>query len=648
MTEDWAQYILKEFPEDPPKAKITLLEDPDCLLAEESIFSELFRRGYRVHLFTRTIELRWFYETFVREDETAKLLVILRNREDVETVIPPDIRDGLQSSRISLTMPRLFPHLDCGVLNTLERRHIQELFALRQESEECGGGQEETCEFIFENLLGISISSVINSETLLDRLYHIHVLYALQSPFLLTYFQEHIRRKAKFRELREGGILASADHFHIWLGYAWNTGFLKQKWQGEPPMDAGFVANVDFGNRKVKNVLQALFDEDWLEMSGSLPDLERQYAYLADGRSLGQTVLDMPLKRLLEQLPQPDGSWAHWTRFAREWAALTAMKEKHQIPVGGFAEARSQINARFGEWLHRYYDGLASLPSNQPVTVQHVIRHMSRCRRDEGLKKMALIVLDGLAWNQWIPIRQSLENEFSLSVSGVFAQIPTLTSVSRQSIFSGLQPADFADTIETTTKEPLLWRKAWQQEGIDPARVKYEKGLGLGNPLDIQNKYYTGTEVLGLVIDTVDQFAHGTLAGNAEMHSRIRQWLEASYLKKLLHILIDELGFAVFLTSDHGNVECRGTQNIRDGILADMKGERVRVYPNEELREKYLVQCPQPVAWNGGYLPTDFYPMILFGEGAFAASDKSLVSHGGGSIEEVIVPFARIGRRSNQ
>jgi hypothetical protein len=39
--------------------------------------------------------------------------------------------------------------------------------------------------------------------------------------------------------------------------------------------------------------------------------------------------------------------------------------------------------------------------------------------------------------------------------------LPTLTAVSRQALFSGLKPREFADTIAWTSAEPSLWSRFW-------------------------------------------------------------------------------------------------------------------------------------------------------------------------------------------
>ena len=147
------------------------------------------------------------------------------------------------------------------------------------------------------------------------------------------------------------------------------------------------------------------------------------------------------------------------------------------------------------------------------------------------------------------------------------------------------------------------------------------------------------------MIDKIDEMAHGAVLGNAGLHQIVQLWLKQEYLKKVLHDLVDELGFAVFLTSDHGNLECKGTGVLNQGVLADMKGERVRVYQNDVLRAQGIRQYAGARAWDGGGLPEDFKAMVLDGHASFTAKDQTIMAHGGISIEEVIVPFVRIGKK---
>ena len=648
MAEIWSEYVLAHFPKDDPYSRLVLVEDADSLLADGDVFRQIAGAGYRVEPFVSTLSLRNIYETTVRTDVNLRLAVLFRGGVDVDKVVPYDMRHAPFAQRVTFSMENVFPHLDGGVLRELDRRYITDLYYRRRESEERGGGVDETCEFIYEDLLEMSVTGVHTLPALFALLFKVHVRERITSPKLLRYLVEKIRNKVDFGKLSQDGILRSAACFREWIEYAWKTRFLGRPHTGALPVDAFLVDKLDFGDRRVRETMQSLFRMDWISMDGDMDELGRQYDYLAAGRMTGATILDLPLQELRGCIPQDFDKWEEWIRFAHEWAAFTALADSRKIDVAKYETVRQDVDERFTHWLIANYASLAAIPSASPVMVHHVIRTMAKIKKDEHIRKVALIVMDGMAWNQWVPIRQQLEQDFRLTVNGTFACVPTLTSVSRQAIFSGLPPEGFAKSIKHTNSEPALWRKAWQGEGIDPAKVKYMKALGQGNPHEIKDAVYTNVEVLGAVIDTIDGFSHNALAGNREMHGRIREWLRGDYLKELLHDLVDVLGFAVFITSDHGNVECKGTGKLSEGVLAGMKGERTRVYVTAPLRQDALGKYPQALAWDGDDLPPDFKPIVLAGRDAFQTEGESLVSHGGISLEEVIVPFVRVERKNQK
>jgi len=147
-------------------------------------------------------------------------------------------------------------------------------------------------------------------------------------------------------------------------------------------------------------------------------------------------------------------------------------------------------------------------------------------------------------------------------------------------------------------------------------------------------------KALGLVIDTVDKIMHGMQLGNAGMHNQIRQWCQAGYLSSLINYLIVN-GFQVWLTSDHGNIECIGMGNPGEGVIAETRGERVRVYPTQELRSQVAEKYINAIVWDPVGLPTGYYPLLAKGTNAFVTKGKGTVTHGGASIEEVIVPLIK-------
>jgi len=171
------------------------------------------------------------------------------------------------------------------------------------------------------------------------------------------------------------------------------------------------------------------------------------------------------------------------------------------------------------------------------------------------------------------------------------------------------------------------------------------KGLGDGNQRDVAEALsYPGLRIAGLVVDKVDKIMHGMEMGTAGMHNQVAQWARQPYLGSLLNLLLDN-GFRVFLTSDHGNVEAEGCGRPAEGAVADLGGERVRVYGDAALRRKVKQQIPTAIEWTPVGLPSDYLALLAPSRQAFVRHGQNTVSHGGISIEELIVPLVEIERR---
>jgi len=136
---------------------------------------------------------------------------------------------------------------------------------------------------------------------------------------------------------------------------------------------------------------------------------------------------------------------------------------------------------------------------------------------------------------------------------------------------------------------------------------------------------------------------HGMELGTAGMHNQVGQWAKRPYLNELLNLLLHH-GFRVFLTSDHGNIEAQGCGRPTEGAIADLRGERVRIYPEVILRDKVKAQFPTTLEWNPVGLPEDCLALLAPARQAFVPLHQRTVSHGGISVEELIVPLVQIER----
>jgi len=109
---------------------------------------------------------------------------------------------------------------------------------------------------------------------------------------------------------------------------------------------------------------------------------------------------------------------------------------------------------------------------------------------------------------------------------------------------------------------------------------------------------------------------------------------------------LDNNGYQIWLTSDHGNIESHGKGRPSEGAIAESRGERVRVYPTPELRTQIFDSFPFAREWQPTGLPENYFPLVATGRDAFINVGNSIVGHGGISIEEVIVPLIKIERRT--
>jgi hypothetical protein len=368
------------------------------------------------------------------------------------------------------------------------------------------------------------------------------------------------------------------------------------------------------------------------------------------------------LERLItataSSIPASDVRHHVWLTFAHRWAELIALWNETPPSVQQAFETRlralrEQVDAGFLAWVEKRYGSLHNLPSSPPVMLHHVPRYLAsllQSGEDRAEKMVAFLLLDGLALDQWVVLRKVLERQqpqVMFHEEATFAWIPTVTSVSRQAAFAGKPPIYYPSSIHTTDKEAMLWIQFWIGKGFTQAEIAYRKGLGEQASLIAVEEVlsYRRVRIVGLVVDTVDKIMHGMQLGTAGMHNQVRQWAAEGFMAALLDLLFEHR-FEVFLTSDHGNIEAIGIGRPSEGAVADLRGERVRVYPDRMLRAGVKIRFPGTIEWPPMGLPEDYLALIAPDRSAFVREGERIVAHGGISIEEVIVPLIRIERRA--
>ena len=641
-------------------SRITTADDPDGLLREEGVLATLEERGFDVLFFEDPVAFRFAYETRFRtawdRGETFDLVVVC---SDEEAGLPFDLLDGAE--RVSLRLGDFFRDLSPAIVRELDPTDRDRLFAVQGEAGRKPLGDDETRDFVLRRLFGVAPETVHGPADLLALLLERHYPGRRFPQSLDDRLLRRLRRRKGLGGWPLPAILPDREAFFAFLEERWPL-FLQTRAAGSPRAvaEAAKLAfrgppDLPFADEKVRVYLANLFVEGFLKPIEHPIVPHPTESWIRAGIILGGTdAARRRLERLLEiagsGLPRLDDDHRAWRRFARSFAgtraALLALDDPGPAVQHGFDQLERNVDEAFAAWLPRRYGALSSLPPLPPVMLHHVPHRIAHDMA-KGNGKTALLVVDGLALPQWVVLREELSRQrprYSLREDAVFAWVPTITVVSRQATFAGRPPFYFAGSMGSTAREPMLWKAFWQSKGLSARQVGYAKGLGSGGLEEVE--FLLGNpdiRVLGLVANTVDDIMHGMQLGERGMQGQVRQWARQPFLADLLDRLLDR-GFTIWLTSDHGNIEAVGCGSPSEGAVADLRGERVRTYSDETLRDRVAAQFPEAEKWPPLGLPEDYLPLLAPGRRAFVAEGKTPVCHGGASIEEVIVPLIRIGR----
>jgi hypothetical protein len=660
----WRDAILNDFV--PNVSKLTLVADPDCLLTEEKLALELRGRGFDLIEFSDPVEFRYAYESKYRSiwdrGEHTDLVVVLRLQDAELESLPYDL---LQAGRkLSFNLGDLFPNLSYPVIEKLDRSLLDSLFEAQRKSPPDRMGDNATKDFILRHVFGIAAELIGGEVELLRALLRLHYG-KLQIPLMLA---ERLIQVLKghdgFKAWPLSEIVPDDEAFFAFLQERWplflsRLGSAHQVREDSPEYGLKYPGpdRLPFDHQDIKVYIDNLF------LEGKLTPVEAKGIEVDAGSWVRSGIAtsgvdddELRISRLFglveKELPTAEARYSDWTAFALKWAELSSLvhcgnSTEYQTRLREIGDA---LNTTFAAWLADHYSSLINLPPTNPAMLHHVPRRLARDIEDSGSSRAALIVVDGLALDQWVTIRQLLQKQDANLVmreSATFAWIPTLTSVSRQSIFSGKPPLYFPSSINSTNSEEKLWKQFWEGHGLSRLDVAYQRGLGDGDAVGVlDSAIHPGkTKVVGLVVDKVDKIMHGMQLGSAGMHNQIKQWCQGGFLAALVGQLL-EYGYEVWLTADHGNIQCEGKGRPSEGVIAETRGERVRVYPTPELRAQVAGAFPFAHEWQPVGLPADYFPLVAGGRDAFVNPGDAIVGHGGVAIEEVIVPLVKFERRT--
>lgn len=638
----WQERVLKQFSN---RISLYVVSDNYDILNHLTVREILEEQQLVVINYDDPVVFRYVYEKKYKDAVKEKTITVIIRTEDGQfNRVPFDILR--KAVKLTFTIDIIFPNIHSEVIKKIPKDFYS---AIDSVSPHClFASINETLDYLLLELFSINVHLMQDDKSLVKAAINYFENYQVPLPDIFVQrlcdlADEHASVNTKLIE----DIFTSEEKLLGYLNLQWAevVAIIEELYDKQSVAEKRLpYGNSLFDDYSIQKRLPGLFTSRKMK-SIKVKDLKPFEKWMIPGLVEDSQLQLTNNKNQILKLERNFSSFQlkDWLSFSIELAAVQNEIQQISLFKKEWEDLLNTINKHFEKWMLEKYHHLHSLPPVPTPKMVHQIPHYLSRFSD---KKIALLVLDGMNMAQWMVIKESLfEQELKVDEKSTFAWVPSSTTISRQSIFSGFKPYEFSDSILTTNKEKKQWMAFWRSKGIPEKYVAYEKSLGLKqySKMDLACFATPTIKVYGAVIDVIDQFMHGATQGNQTVHSEIKTWLQTKYLYDLISDLLDA-EFEVFITSDHGNKECKGIGRINEGVTVEIKGERMRTYSSSSLRNNAVQKYPDTLAWTDVGLPNNFHVLLAKNDSAFVPISNRIVTHGGISMEEVIVPFVKVSK----
>lgn len=317
--------------------------------------------------------------------------------------------------------------------------------------------------------------------------------------------------------------------------------------------------------------------------------------------------------------------YSTWFSIALLYAKLEYIR--YRCKLDDNKKLVKEIQNRFKEFILKNYSSLSGYSSyNGPVLLNKGLDYIFM-----NSKKPALIVMDGMSILDWLIISEGLDG-ISYTYNFTYAIIPTITSISRQSLLSGKLPIELERPFSLVHEKSLFIEKC-KDNGYKEEEIKYNRGYDF--EIDYRDK------CICVIINDIDDLVHSQKQGNIGMYNDVRLLSNSGRIYELIRRLFEN-GFDVYITSDHGHIETETIGSPRGtGVELETKSKRTLVLKEFADYERIIDEFDM-IEYPAYFLPKDFKYLLCKYDKSFGTKGSVSLSHGGISIEETIVPFIKV------
>ena len=332
-----------------------------------------------------------------------------------------------------------------------------------------------------------------------------------------------------------------------------------------------------------------------------------------------------------------------------------------------FASQKKEANQLFCKFYENNYIDWINGADDKPIMSPTIFREKLFPLLQED-RPTFLIVIDNFRYDQWKYLQPAIEQYFRTDQDNIFYSIiPTTTQFARNSMFSGLMPA------EIERKYPQYWvnedeqgfKNQYENELLDEQlrrhglniRHSYNKVLNAqyGKKLADSVLNLMSNKLNVIIYNFVDMLSHARtdsnivreLAENEEAYRSVTlSWFEHSPLLECLKTL-SEKDVNIVITTDHGSVRIDNPVRVKGdkdvSVNLRYKQGRLLDYPQKQVFEvkdarrifmpKLHVTSTYIFAHSNDFFayPNNYNEYVKYYDNTF--------QHGGISLEEILIPF---------
>lgn len=351
------------------------------------------------------------------------------------------------------------------------------------------------------------------------------------------------------------------------------------------------------------------------------------------------------VKKLITKLEKTiEGDFNHnWGKISSALGKLKYNLDVMRIPKN-VERIENKLNKKFLKYINENYEGL--FYSSDSMVNSNLLHIIFKDRK----KKRAMICFDCMGFEEWNVIKDYMRlylKDIKLKENYSITLLPSETKYSRTSLFAGLVPKNimalpFVNTLSWQYEEKLFKFSIQKKLKIDDCKIYYER-QDLPDKLEISFDFFKEFEAIGIVFSFIDDLTHSKIRkmNKKLLINNIKIKLEESKLFEIIEALLTQ-NFEVFFVSDHGSILSKGVGKISKDLV-DKRARRYLISENKIILETLSEKLENTKLVQFKNLIGKKFLLLFTGKNMIGSKSKSNLTHGGISIEEVIVPFIKVG-----